>query len=173
MPSYVVSLLLSIAAVSATFAGFSGVVAVFGRRAHGRWFLEERLRLTNMLLLSLGACLLAFIPLVEDLLHLPEQTLWRIASIVLGIFCGPYFLYVLPRWWRISRIRPGRLPVWAMLIFAPCIGVAAVLQVLNATAILFNSGPVSYIAGLWLLLLAAGHQFAFLILDVEKDDSEV
>jgi len=31
------------------------VVAVFGRRAHGEWYPENRFRLTNMLMMSLGS----------------------------------------------------------------------------------------------------------------------
>src|SRR5882762_1337807 len=69
MDERTVLVLLGIASVAATFAGFSGVVAVFGRRAHGEWFLEDRFRLTNMLVTSLGAGLYAFIPLIEVDLH--------------------------------------------------------------------------------------------------------
>jgi hypothetical protein len=76
--------LLGIAGVAATFAGFSGVVAVFGRRAHGEWFLEDRFRLTNMLVTSLGACLLAFIPILGALLQLRGPQLWGMASV--GMF---------------------------------------------------------------------------------------
>ena len=68
MHEHTVLVLLGIAGVAATFAGFSGVVAAFGRRAHGEWLPEEHFRLANMLLISLGACLFAFVPLGEELL---------------------------------------------------------------------------------------------------------
>ncbi|HEV8330970.1 MAG TPA: hypothetical protein VGQ22_06100 [Steroidobacteraceae bacterium] len=35
--------------------GFVGVVAVFGRRVHGEWFPEDRFRLTNLMVTSLGS----------------------------------------------------------------------------------------------------------------------
>ena len=41
MDEHVLHILLGFAGVGATFAGFSGVVAVFGRRAHGEWLPED------------------------------------------------------------------------------------------------------------------------------------
>ena len=79
--------LLGIAGVASTFTGFAGVVATFGRRGEGQWLPEERFRLINMILLSLVACLLSFVPLIEDLFHLAEVTLWTVASVLLSLFC--------------------------------------------------------------------------------------
>jgi hypothetical protein len=164
MHDHTVLILLGTAGVAATFAGFSGVVAVFGRRAQGEWFPEERFRLTNMLVISLGACLFAFVPLIEELFHSAERTLWTTASTLLGAFCVAYFLYALPQRWRLSRSRPGLLPVWASAMFILCLCFAMVLQALNAVAALFERGAGAYVAGLLLLLIAAGLQFAFLVL---------
>jgi hypothetical protein len=55
MDEHIVLTLVTIAGLGATFAGFSGVVAVFDRRAQGEWNPEELFRLTNMLVMSLGA----------------------------------------------------------------------------------------------------------------------
>jgi len=60
MHENVVFVLLGIAGVASTFAGFAGVVATFGRRAQGKWLPEERFRLINMIVLSLLlACFLS------------------------------------------------------------------------------------------------------------------
>jgi len=61
MQEHSVLTLLGISGVGATFAGFSGVVAAFDRRAHGNWHPEERFRLINMVLISLSTCLLALV----------------------------------------------------------------------------------------------------------------
>jgi hypothetical protein len=69
---HVLHILLGFAGVGATFAGFSGVVAVFGRRAHGEWLPEDLFRLRNLMFMSLGVCLLAFAPLVLTTWHLAQ-----------------------------------------------------------------------------------------------------
>ena len=72
MDEHILHILLGFAGVGATFTGFSGVVAVFGRRVHGEWFPEDRFRLTNLMVTSLSACLLSFAPLVSARLHLSD-----------------------------------------------------------------------------------------------------
>ncbi len=164
MNEHTVLVLLAIAGVAATFAGFSGVVAAFGRRTDGKWLPEERFRLTNMLITSLGACLFAFVPLTEELLHVPETALWTTSSTLLGAFCAVYVLYAMPHRKRLDWFRPGLLPVWATAVFVLSLCSGAVLQALNAVAILVERGGGPYVAGLLLLLVAAGLQFAFLVL---------
>ena len=117
-----------------------------------------------MLLMSLGACLFAFVPVVEAVFHLPETTLWMTASVLLGVFYVAYLLYALPARLRLHRTRRAVLPMWATVTFILCLGFAAVLQALNAIAVVFGREPGPYVAGLLLLLMAAGLQFAFLVL---------
>jgi len=165
MNEHIVLVLLGIAGVAATFAGFSGVVAALDRRARGDWFPEERFRLINMVAISLGTCLFTFLPLVEELLGLSESALWVAASILMGAFCATYVLCAIPLRRRVGRSRPGSLPLWATVVFVLCLCSAAALQVLNVTAILVERRAGLYVAGLLLLLVAAGLQFAFLVLE--------
>jgi hypothetical protein len=164
MNEHIVPVLLGIAGVAATFAGFSGVVAALDRRARGDWFPEERFRLMNMVVISLGTCLFTFVPLAEELFGLSKSTLWVTASILMGAFCAVYVLYAIPLRRRVGRSRPGSLPLWSTVVFVLCLCSAAALQALNATAILVERGAGLYVAGLLLLLVAAGIQFAFLVL---------
>ena len=90
MQEHSVLTLLGISGVAATFAGFSGVVAAFDRRAHGNWHPEERFRLINMVVIALSTCLLALTPLTEESLGLSESALWMTASILMGAFCVVY-----------------------------------------------------------------------------------
>lgn len=117
-----------------------------------------------MLLMSLGACLFAFVPLVGDAFHLPEGTLWTIASTLMGVFCGGYLLYAMPQRVRLSHSRHGTLSKWATAVFILSLCSATVLQALNAAAIVVERGAGPYIAGLSLILIVAGLQFAFLVL---------
>ena len=164
MSEHAVAVLLGISAVAATFVGFSGVVAAFDRRAHGNWLPEERFRLVNMVVISLGICLFAFFPLAEELLRVSEKALWIIASILMGGFCALYVPCALPYRKRLGQSRPGFLPLWSTLVFVLALCLAAVLQALNASEIFVASGAGLYVAGLLLLLVVAGIQFAFLVL---------
>ncbi|MBI3448198.1 MAG: hypothetical protein HY049_04675 [Acidobacteria bacterium] len=156
--------LLAIAEVSATFAGFSGVVAVFGRRAHGEWFPEDRFRLTNMLMMSLGSGLFALVPILEELLHVPDRALFTTASALLGAFSLAYLIVGVARTRRLRREHPGALARWAVVVIQASLFLAAALQALNAFGILYNHEAGPYLAGLLLLLVFAGIQFAFLVL---------
>jgi len=164
MDERTVLILLGIATVAATFAGFSGVVAVFGRRAHGEWFLEDRFRLTNMLVTSLGACLFAFLPTVGVLLHIHGDDLWAISSLLMACYCVAYIVNLVPNWQHLLIKHPGVLSVRASVVVFTSSVVAAILQLLNAISILFHREPGPYVLGLLLLLIIAGLQFALLVL---------
>jgi hypothetical protein len=150
--------------VAATFAGFSGVVAVFGRRAHGEWFLEDRFRLTNMLVTSLGACLFGFVPTVGVLLHIRGDDLWAIASLLMCGYCVAFIVRTLPHWRHLTVKHPGVLSPRVSAVVLGSSGLAAVLQLLNAVSILFHREAGPYVLGLLLLLIIAGIQFALLVL---------
>jgi hypothetical protein len=164
MQENVLFVLLGINGLASTFAGFAGVVATFGRRAQGTWLPEERFRLINMIVLSLVACLFSFVPLIEDLFHLAEVTLWTVASILLGIFCVAYLVYAVLQRWRLNQSRHWALPLWVAAVLIIALGFAIVLQALNATGVLVERGAGPYVAGLSLLLTIAGLQFVFLVL---------
>jgi len=164
MDERTVLILLGIASVAATFAGFSGVVAVFGRRAHGEWFLEDRFRLTNMLVTSLGACLFAFLPTVGVLLHLHGPDLWAVSSLLMCAYCVAYIVNLVPNWQHLLLKHPGVLSPRASVVVWVSSILAALLQLLNAVSILFHREPGPYVLGLLFFLIIAGLQFALLVL---------
>ena len=55
-------ILLTLAEVSVAFAGFSGVVAVFGRRDPGTWSFADRFRFFSLVHASLFSLLLCIMP---------------------------------------------------------------------------------------------------------------
>ena len=105
MNEHAVMTLLGIGSVATAISGFSGVVAAFSGRADGKWLPAERFRTTNMLVLSLGACLLSFVPLTEEVLRIPDRVLWMIASLALFGFCS-----LLERLWSVAQV--PSLPGW-------------------------------------------------------------
>jgi hypothetical protein len=164
MNEHAVMTLLGIASVATAISGFSGVVAVFCGRADGKWSPGERFRTTNMLILSLGACLLSFLPLTAELFQIPEQILWMISSLFLGSFCAFYFVYTIMMIRKLKLRRPGILIEWVRVVYFICLGLAIVLQALNLNGWLIERGPGPFIGGLILMLIPAALQFAFLVL---------
>jgi hypothetical protein len=161
---HVLHSLLGFAGVGATFAGFSGVVAVFGRRAHGEWLPEDLFRLRNLMFMSLSVCLLAFAPLVLMAWHLSAALMWALASLLLGLGSIVYLLVARPVSQRLRRDRPGLMPTWASATFIVALSVAALLQLLNVVGLFFDRGAGPYLAGLLALLCIAALQFAFLVM---------
>jgi len=164
MSEHAVMTLLGIASVAIAVSGFSGVVAVFGGRAEGKWTPEARFRTTNMLILSLGACLLSFVPLTEELAKIPDRMLWIVASSLLTAFCVFYYVYTVARLRNPDLRREGVLVKWVMAAYFVCLTLAIVLQVLNVVDAVVERGAGPFIGGLILLLIPAGLQFAFLVL---------
>jgi hypothetical protein len=161
---HVLHILLGFAGVGATFAGFSGVVAVFGRRAHGEWLPEDLFRLRNLMFMSLGVCLLAFAPLVLITWHFGDALTWALASMLLGAGSIVYLLYARPASRHLRRDRPGLMPTWASAVFIVALCVTAILQFLNIVGLFLERGAGPYLAGLLALLCAAAMQFAFLVI---------
>jgi hypothetical protein len=165
MNDHAVMTLLGIGSVATAISGFSGVVAVFGGRADGKWSPGERFRTTNMLILSLGACLLSFLPLTEELFQIPDQILWMTSSFCLGAFCAFYFIYTIIMMRKLNLHRPGVLIEWVRRVYFTCLALAIILQILNVSGMwLVGRGPGPFIGGLIFMLIPAGLQFAFLVL---------
>ena len=164
MNEHAIMTLLGIGSIATAIAGFSGVVAAFSGRGDGKWLPAERFRITNMLVLSLGACLLSVVPLTEELLRIPDQALWIIASVALFAFCSFYFIRTIVLLRRPTLSRRGVLVEWVRYVYFVCLTLALVLQVLNVAGVLVERGPGPFIAGLVFMLIPAGLMFVFLVL---------
>jgi hypothetical protein len=164
MNEHAVLMLLGISSVAIAISGFSGVVAVFAGRADGHWSAAERFRTKNMLILSLVACLLAFVPLTEELFRIPDRILWMSASFFLFAFCTAYIVYTIHMLRKPILRRPGTLVMWVRIVFFSCLILAGMLQALNIAGVFVERGSAAYVGGLVFVLIPAGLQFAFLVL---------
>jgi hypothetical protein len=158
--------LQTLAEIAIALAGFTGIVAVLGRRVRGEWAPLEWARLRDLLLASLGVVFFAFIP---QLLHsvIPEiPTVWRISS---GLF-ALYHLTIMSLFFRRSGIpsellrAPSSTPSLVAFIFTP----PAVCVLLAQFAVAFGFVPsaayfVYFLALLWLLFIGS-LQFVILLL---------
>jgi hypothetical protein len=164
MTEHAILTLLGIASVATAITGFSGVVAVFGGRADGQWSPADRFRTKNMLILSLGACLLSFLPLTEELFQVADRWIWISASSVLVVFCAVYFVYTAVMLRTAALRRRGALINWVRIVYFVCLTLAIVLQALNVAGAVVERNAAPYVAGLIFILIPAGLQFAFLVL---------
>ena len=71
-------ILLNIAEIGIALAGFGGIAAGLGYRAHGEWSEQDQIRLIAMALTSLAVVFSCYIPFVIH--HLGATSPWRIAA---------------------------------------------------------------------------------------------
>jgi hypothetical protein len=79
-------ILLTLAEVSVALAGFSGVVAVFGRRDPGTWSFADRFRFFALVHTSLSSLLLCILPFGLLAFNIPEEAVWRALSSLLVLY---------------------------------------------------------------------------------------
>ena len=156
--------LLALGEVAFTVAGFSSVVAVFGRRSERAWSAVESFRLTALIMNSAGPALLAYLPFVLGNLGVTEPFVWGISSAVLLSLIVAESVWV----YRVGSVafRVSGQPLQPLLVVIAnsCSVVAALLQVFNLAGIGFDRELGPYLAGLVLLLVIAVVQFCVLIL---------
>jgi MYXO-CTERM domain-containing protein len=157
------SLLLTIAEVSIGFAGFAGIVALFGRRGAGSWSTADRVRFDALIRFALLSLFAAFLPLAIHYVSPDHGSPWRLASTILG-------LVLLAMFWRgrrrIAEVRasadseanvPGG---WVLL------GVNVLIALglfLNAAGVIFQADAGPYLVALFLSLTCTGLMFARLL----------
>jgi hypothetical protein len=156
------SLLLTIAEVSIGFAGFAGIVALFGRRAAGSWSTADRVRFDALIRFALLSLFAAFLPLAIYYISPDHRSPWRLASTILGL------VFVLLFWGGRARISEVRASGDAeasvrggwVLLGGNCL--IAVGLFLNALGVFpAEAGP--YLAALFLSLTMTGLMFARLL----------
>ena len=143
----------TLAQIALGIAGFSGVViAVSDRPTHHTR--PDFLRILSLLVLSLGALMLALIPSGLALAQVPRESIWRIgssAAVLASLAWASYF----PS--RLRREARSVLFPTSILLPATVLGVLNLaFQVLNAAGIFAGvAASVYYFGIVWLLLYSA------------------
>jgi len=161
--------LSGIGAIAASFAGFSGVVVVFGERSHGDWLSKDRFRLVIMLAMSLSCCFFSFTPMVLNLFQVPPRQVWVYSSSLLGVSFFSFYMYVLPQSLRLMRYRMNNIDDVFSIVIIFVVSTAITMQALNATGLWFEIGPGAFVIGLLSLLFVSGIEFARLVLSPIKN----
>jgi hypothetical protein len=154
-------ILQTLAEIAVAFAGFSGVVAVFGRSDPANWSFADRMRFRTLIRSSLFAAFFCALPFCLFALHLSEEAVWRTAS----TFFAVYLIYAVFLIWRsMSAATPAEVaeisrPALTFLILMNLVGLA--LNLYNAAA-LGELGP--FLLAVLLLLSESGFLFARMLL---------
>jgi hypothetical protein len=154
-------LLQTLAELFIALVGFTGIVAVLGRRVHGEWSPIERARLESLLTSSVGGVVLALVPVVVALAGVAEGRIWRIGN---GI-CAVLHLLAATRFTSRLGVRQSLDPMAARVTLALLPIPAALILAQLAAALGFfpDLGPFVYLATLVWVLIVGMLQFIFLL----------
>jgi hypothetical protein len=157
-----------LAELSIAVLGFSGVVAVLGRRASGDWADLDRYRFRMMVRIAALVLVLSLLPFPFRSAGFSESSVWGWSS---GIGTLLYVLLFVSYRQDVDR---KRLRLWAnpavskpAHIYALSVALAAPLLLgLNATAVVFERTATPYLVALLLLFGASVVSF-FRLLEAE------
>jgi len=162
--------LLTLGEVAIAVAGFSSIVAVFGRRSEREWSGVESFRLSALILNAAGPALLAFLPFALLNLRVSPPVVWGVSSAILLVFIVAETAWVFMRAPAAFRETQETILIWRAIIANSCAGLAAILQICNIAGLWFHQELGPYLAGLLLLLAIAVLQFCFLILSPRSSE---
>jgi drug/metabolite transporter (DMT)-like permease len=158
-------LLIAIAQVAVALAGFSGLIAAIRTAAPDGWHPRDIWSLSWMLGASIGALILALLPLWLALFGWSEDFVYRTSSAFAFFYIGTFVCVMAWAGRRLTlRGYPPRVPVFPVAI-ALLLGVAAAVAAAGAVGWLRGAVVPAYVGGLIALLVASALVLAvFLIL---------
>jgi len=159
--------LTSLGEVAAAFAGFSGVVSALGARSITDLPTPHRFRFANLLVVSVGAAIFAFLPAVLEQFATGSSAVWALSSALLALFTG---VLLFARWRAGLRLTKGSLNRWMATSWVGVLSAVSLLQLAALTGWPSARSGAAYVAGVFGLLLLSGLQFISLALpDHAKD----
>lgn len=149
------TVLESLPEVGIGLVGFTGVVAVLGRRAHGEWTRSEMVRFYLLLHMSALVVFLSLVPTWLGLLKLSTAAIWQLSSGLLALGHGSSFA------WALFSVQPAepsprQLPLRPFLAPLFVIGGLVILAEVLVAFGFFRALAEFIFTGalMWVLLLA-------------------
>jgi hypothetical protein len=161
-----------LAELATAIAGFSGIVAVFGRRSAGKWSPAESARLVGLLWLSLTAALFSVLPLVLLSIPVSEPACWRMLSLLLAASLVRPTANVLRIISRTKATPIGERESSLATSWFFIVGDAAAIMALLVNAVAW-AVPWPYLAGILWALIQAAVLFARLVMIPLSDPTDV
>lgn len=156
-------LLLTIAEVSVGFAGFAGIVALFGRRASGTWSTADRLRFNSLIRHALLSLFAALLPLAIYYVDPDHGSPWRSSSTIFGVI---FILLIWNSCRRIPEVRASgdsEANVRGAWVLIAGFAVVALGLFLNAIGVVFQGVAGPYLVAVFFTLTLTGLFFARLL----------
>jgi hypothetical protein len=155
--------LRTIAEIAISLAGFTGIVAVLGRRARGEWTPLELLRLRLLLETSLGVLFCSFLPALLLAAGVGATSGWRVANLVQALLHSGGLVALRG---RVHRLDPDHWPPserrLSLVLVPVSLGLVAA-QLLVAAGPLAGRGYLWFLLGLVYLLFLAVLHFVVLL----------
>ena len=154
------ALLLGLAEVSITVAGFSGVVAALSRT---KWGDLERFRLINLITFSVTGAMFSFLPLAVSAYDVPEIVPWIVSASFLAMFITAFQVKQLFALRKLPQTR-GSVSLWAGRMIVTGSAVVVLLQLIGLSV----PGVVgaTYITGILIVILLAAIQFLVFVVGI-------
>ena len=153
-PPHATDLLLALAQIAVSLAGFSGLIAAL-RTATSDWHPRDIWSLSWMLGTSIGALMLALLPVWLVLAGVEEGAAFRAASGVACVYLGLLLTAMSIAGRRLTRRGyPPRVPYFPPMLFL-LLGLAAAVDAWAVADVSTQLRVAAYVGSLILLLLAA------------------
>jgi hypothetical protein len=159
-------LLMTIAQVSATFAGFSGVIGIFRRGSSLSELEIGALQVRAVVELGVLATGFALLPFVPDGFGVPAAVTWRLCSAIAGVAFFGGFVGAMRRF----RASTGEVAVGAIArdpllvgIALTVVGASQIVLWLNVLGVTSGAAATLYVVALLLALAHAGFMFVRLL----------
>ena len=156
-----VDILLTFAEVSIALAGFSGVVAVFGRRDPDSWSLADRLRFFSLVHTSLSSLLLCILPFGLLALNVAEASVWSSLS-ALFVLYNILVLVLFTR--RLLAASASERAEVTWVVIPVVLAILAPVLVLNVYNVGAGATFGPLLVGIIFLLVLAGFLFARMLI---------
>lgn len=158
-------ILIAIAQIAVALAGFSGLVAAIRTASPEGWHPRDIWSLFWMFGASIGALILALLPLWLALFNWPEELVYRASSVVASLYIGTFAWVMVRTGMRLTRRGyPPRIP-WFPSTVALLLIVSSLCVAAGAVGWLHASVIPAYVGSLIALLLVSALVLAvFLIL---------
>ena len=163
-------LMLTVAEVAVTFAGFAGLVTVIAQRLSGADTHLATLRLQAMLMLSLLVAAFSFVPQLVAGFGLSEEAVWRASSGLYGLAWSGYMLFAMRLGLALQTARA--LPAGAALRINQVVHLISPLLLLAGAAGVWNSMTAQvYTVALFGMLYISGVLFVQVFVSLVRGEA--
>jgi hypothetical protein len=142
--------LLTLAEIGISVAGFAGVVTAFGTRRSGEWTLEDRLRFSFLLVLSLTVVFFSILPFPVAALHVDGPVVWRLVSGILAVWIVIINIIAFRQLTRVRRVFKSKTHSWTKFLVRA--GELAFVLLLSFNTVYMAEAGLFLLALIWLLL---------------------